>query len=181
MMDRAGVLRAVSRLLQARGLEDLFAGAEDGAPAIHRLLVDVASGRNGRWRSTLARAARRRGLPRSSVTDRAAMFLAALEARRRDALYRLLGVPPLAAEAELRDRWLEVSRTMHPAAGGDPARFRAARVAWDTLRDPVRRAEYERWWLRALAPFEAQPVQQQSRNGGGSSGPAAADPASAAA
>lgn len=181
MMDRAGVLRAVSRLLQATGLEDLFAGAEQDAAALHRLLVDVASGRNGRWHSTVARAARRRGLSPASIADRAAIFLTALEARRRDDLYRLLGVPPLAAEAELRDRWLEVSRTMHPAAGGDPARFRAAREAWDTLRDPVRRAEYERWWLRALAPFEGQPVQQRSRNGGASSGPAAPDPASAAA
>src|SRR5262249_16516681 len=36
-MDRAGVLRAVSRLLQAQGLEDLFAGAEDDAPALRRL------------------------------------------------------------------------------------------------------------------------------------------------
>jgi len=179
MMDRGGVLRAVSRLLQATGLEDLFAGADDDAPALHRLLVDVASGRSGRWHSTVARAARRRGLSPSSVADRAATFLAALEARRRDDLYRLLGVSPLASEAELRDRWLEVSRTMHAGVGGDPGRFRAAREAWDTLRDPVRRAEYERWWLRAVAPFEAPPVQPRSRNGGGSSSPTAPEAASA--
>src|SRR5262249_18835825 len=179
MMDRAGVLRAVSRLLQAQGLEDLFSGAEADARALHRLLVDVASGRGGRWHSTVARAARRRGLAPSSVADRAAMFLAALEARRRDDLYRLLGVSPLAAEAELRERWLEVSRTMRPEVGGDPGRFRAAREAWDTLRDPVRRAQYEPWWLGAPAPSEPAPVPPGSGNGGGSSGPAAAEPASA--
>ena len=178
-MDRAGVLRVVSRLIQAQGLEDLFDGAGIDAPVLHAILADVAKGRGGRWRATISRAARRRGLAASSLADRAAMFLAALEARRRDDLYRVLGVPPLASEDALRERWLEVSRTMHPRGGGDPGRFRAVRAAWDTLRDPDRRIEYERWWARALGPFEAPPAQRRSGSDGGASAPGAPDAASA--
>ena len=177
--DRAGVLRAVSRLIQAQGLEDLFDGAGIDAPVLHGILADVAKGRDGRWRATISRAARRRGLAASSIADRAAMFLAALEARRRDDLYRVLGVPPLASGEALHERWIEVSRTMHPRGGGDPGRFRAIRAAWGTLRDPVRRSEYERWWTRALGPFEARPAQLRSGNGGGASTPGAPDAASA--
>jgi hypothetical protein len=177
--DRAGVLRAIARLIEAQGLDDLFDGAGADAGVLHAILADVATGRRGRWRATLSRAARRRGLAASAITDRAAMFLAALEARRRDDLYRVLGVPPLASEAALRERWMQVSRTMHPRAGGDPDRFRAVRVAWDALRDPVRRVEYERWWVRALGPLETALAQARSHSGGGTSAPGAPDAASA--
>jgi len=137
----------VSALLRAQGLDDLAAGAGDTAPALHPIMLDVARGRRGRWYGTVARAARRRGLTAASVADRATMFLAALEARRRDDLYRVLGVPPLASEAALRDRWLELSRTTHGRPDADPIRYRLAREAWETLRDPGRRTAYERWWL----------------------------------
>jgi hypothetical protein len=181
-MDRAGVRRVVSGLLRAQSLDALVAGAGDDSAALQQLLLDVARGRGGRWYGTVARAARRQSLAAASVADRAAVFLAALEARRRDDLYRVLGVPPLASEAALRDRWLELSRTTHVRAGEDPGRYRVAREAWETLRDPIRRADYERWWLRALGPFEAplqQPAQGRSSNGGGASGPGAPDATSA--
>src|SRR5206468_6053522 len=54
----------------------------------------------------------------------------------------------------IRQRWLELAKRHHPDAGGDGARFRQAKQAYEALRDPVRRAEYERFWLRALGPFE---------------------------
>jgi DnaJ-class molecular chaperone len=91
------------------------------------------------------------------VCDRAATLLAALDARRRADLYRLLGVAPLASGEELTDRWDELVRTAHPKVGGDPERFRSAKGAWEVLRHPERRAEYERWWLRALGPFQRVP------------------------
>jgi len=98
MLGRAAVLRAVSRLIDAPGLDELFDGSAEDAATVHAVLVDAAKGRGGRWRGTVTRAARRRGVAASFITDRAAMLLAALEARRRDDLYHLLGVPPLAAE-----------------------------------------------------------------------------------
>src|SRR5437016_11821981 len=74
--------------------------------------------------------------------------------RRRMDLYRILGIAPLSSGDAIRQRWLEVARTTHPDVGGDSVRFRQAKQAYEILRDPVRRAEYERFWLRALGPFE---------------------------
>ena len=37
---------------------------------------------------------------------------------------------------------------------GDGVRFRQVKQAYEILRDPPRRAEYERFWVRALGPFE---------------------------
>jgi curved DNA-binding protein CbpA len=54
----------------------------------------------------------------------------------------------------IRHRWLEVARRHHPDVGGVAARFRQAKQAYEVLRDPDRRAEYERFWMRALGPFE---------------------------
>jgi len=86
--------------------------------------------------------------------DRAIVLLATIDERRRSDLYRILGVPGLASAETIRQRWLELAKQHHPDVGGDSARFRQAKQAYEALRDPVRRAEYERFWLRALGPFE---------------------------
>ena len=69
-------------------------------------------------------------------------------------LYRILGVAPLSCGDVIRQRWLEVARATHPDVGGDGVRFRQVKQAYEILRDPARRAEYERFWVRALGPFE---------------------------
>src|SRR5206468_2507662 len=69
-------------------------------------------------------------------------------------LYRILGVPPLSSGETIREHWLELAKRHHPDVGGDGARFRQAQQAYEILRDPARRAAYERFWLRALGPFE---------------------------
>jgi len=157
MAGWTAVLRGVRRLLDASGLEDLFEGSDDEIGDLHALLADIALGPRGRRYTTVCWAARRRGVTPAYVCDRAATLLAALDARRRADLYRLLGVPPLASGEELTDRWDELVRTAHPKVGGDPERFRSAKGAWEVLRHPERRAEYERWWLRALGPFQRVP------------------------
>ncbi len=88
------------------------------------------------------------------VIDRAAVLLATIEERRRTDLYRILGVPALAPADAIRDRFLNLAKRHHPDVGGDGALFRRAKEAYEILRDPGRRAEYERFWLRALGPFE---------------------------
>jgi hypothetical protein len=176
-MDRAVGRRAVGRILEAGGLDDLFAGSGPDAPVLRAVLADLAGGRQGRWYATGARLARRRGLTVSYAVDRAAALWSVLQARERDDLYRALGVPPLAGAEALARRWREVVRTVHPGAGGDASRFRQARAAWDTLRDPERRSAYERWWLRALAPFATD--QPDSVSAGGDGGVAPPDVASA--
>ena len=63
-------------------------------------------------------------------------------------------------------------RRCSPLAGGScEAHGTAAiagpvREAWAVLREPARRAAYERWWLQALGPLE--PDQGRTTNGGGS-------------
>lgn len=181
MAGRAAVLRAVERLLEASGLDALFAGPGDDASVVGAVLADVARGPGGRWYGTAARLARRRGRTPAWAVDRAAVLLAALEARRRDDLYRALGAPPLAPAEVLAARWQELVRTAHPRRGGDPARFRAAKDAWDTLRDPVRRAAYERWWVGALSPAEGRQARRPSAGGSNAGAPAVASAPSAAA
>ena len=59
--------------------------------------------------------------------------------------YDVLGVAPAADEASVRRAYVRLARLHHPdVAGGDAARMRAINEAWETLRDPVRRARYDR-------------------------------------
>jgi hypothetical protein len=76
-----------------------------------------------------------------------------MEERKRADLYQILGAQPLANGEQLRQRWLDFAKVNHPDVGGDPMLFRQVKEAWEILRDPDRRAEYERFWVRALGPF----------------------------
>lgn len=61
--------------------------------------------------------------------------------------YELLGVPETATEAEIRRRFRELARKLHPDANpGDPEaheRFVRLNQAYQTLCDPARRADYD--------------------------------------
>jgi len=169
-VGRTDVLWAVGRLLEARGLDELFADAGDRVTVVQDVLADLARGRAGRWHGTLARAARRRGLASRRAADHVIVLHAALEASRRDDLYRTFGVPALAPEEVLIARWRALEARDAAIAG-------PVREAWAVLREPVRRAAYERWWLQALGPLD--PDQGRTTNGGGAG--SAAGPASSSA
>jgi len=108
MGGRAVVRWAVGRVLQASGVDDLFAGAGSDTAVLRAVLADLARGRGGRLYATGARLARRRGFTAAFAVDRATILWRALEARRRDDLYRALGVSPLAPAEALAARWEEV-------------------------------------------------------------------------
>lgn len=80
--------------------------------------------------------------------------------------YDLLRVAPDADDATVRRAYVEQARRYHPdRAGGDAARMRAVNDAWATLRDPARRAQYDRS-LRATpspAPAPARAAGQAER------------------
>jgi hypothetical protein len=154
MSTRRAALEGLSRLLDATAPEELFTGPEDDAAFLYELLVDAARARRSSWYWEICRTARRRGVTPEYVIDRAAVLLATIEERRRTDLYRILGVPALASADAIRQRFLDLAKRHHPDAGGDGAMFRRAKEAYEILRDPARRAEYERFWLRALGPFE---------------------------
>ena len=154
LTSRRAALDGLGRILDAAAPEELFAGPEEDARFLFGLLVDSARARASSHYWEICRTARRRGVTPEYVTDRAAVLLATIEERRRTDLYRILGVPALSSGERIREHWLDLAKRHHPDAGGDGARFRRAQQAYEVLRDPARRAEYERFWLRALGPFE---------------------------
>jgi hypothetical protein len=154
MANRRAALDGLARILDAGAPEDLFTGSDEEAIFLYELLTDAARARGASCYWEICRTARRRGVTPDYVADRAAVLLAAIVERRRTDLYRILGVPPLASGETIRERWLQVVKRLHPDVGGEAAHFRQAKQAYEVLRDPVRRAEYERFWLRALGPFE---------------------------
>ena len=154
MTGRRAAMDGLARILDAGAPEELFTGPEDEAHFLYGLLVDAARARASAHYWEICRTARRRRVTPDYVVDRAAVLLATIEERRRTDLYRILGVPPLSSGETIREHWLELAKRHHPDVGGDGARFRQAQQAYEILRDPARRAEYERFWLRALGPFE---------------------------
>lgn len=59
-------------------------------------------------------------------------------------LYEDLGVAPDATEAEIAAAYRSAARKHHPDAGGNAADFDRVQRAANILRDPARRAEYDR-------------------------------------
>jgi hypothetical protein len=151
---RRAALDGLERILDAGALEDLFAGPDDDAAFMYDLLAEVARGRGSACYWEICRTARRRGVSPEYVVDRAAVLLASIDERRRIDAYRILGVAALASPEAIRHRWLEFAKTGHPDVGGDPTRFRRVKEAYELLRDPQRRGDYERYWQRALGPLE---------------------------
>jgi curved DNA-binding protein CbpA len=147
-------LEGLGKILDAGALEELFTGPEDEALFLYDLLHDATRGRASSCYSEILRAARLRGVSPEYVIDRAAVLLATMRERRRTDLYRILGVPPLSSNDTIRRRWLEIAKLHHPDVGGDGTIFRRAKQAYDILGDAARRGDYERFWLRALGPFE---------------------------
>jgi hypothetical protein len=154
MGTRRAALDGLTRILEAGALEDLFTGPDEDAVFMYDLLVEVTRGRSSECYWEICRTARRRGITPEYVIDRAAVLLASIDERRRIDAYRILGVQGMASPEVIRHRWLEFAKTGHPDVGGDTARFRRVKEAYELLRDPQRRSEYERYWLRALGPFE---------------------------
>lgn len=64
--------------------------------------------------------------------------------------YRVLGVHPSAAYQAIHAAYRERARTLHPDVSGDDTAMKHLNVAWDTLRDPRRRAAYDRERMQVL-------------------------------
>src|SRR4030088_216850 len=75
--------------------------------------------------------------------------------------YELLGVGRSASSAEIKSAYRSLARAMHPDTGGTSGAFRLLREAYETLNDPVRRADYDRADVSAAAPSQ-RPAHRSS-------------------
>lgn len=57
--------------------------------------------------------------------------------------YTVLGVSKTATNDEIKGAYRALILTAHPDKGGNPARFQEIQTAWETLRDPTTRQEYD--------------------------------------
>jgi hypothetical protein len=57
--------------------------------------------------------------------------------------YELLGVTRAASDADIRTAYRVLAKVMHPDAGGTSGTFRLLQEAYETLKDPSRRAAYD--------------------------------------
>ncbi|MGZ4618916.1 MAG: J domain-containing protein [Frankiaceae bacterium] len=60
-------------------------------------------------------------------------------------LYEMVGVGAGASAQEIRAAYRRAVRDAHPDLGGSDAAFRRVSAAYEVLRDPARRACYDRW------------------------------------
>ena len=76
--------------------------------------------------------------------------------------YEVLGIAPTAPTSEVRRAYVTLARQHHPDhVGGDAEAMRAINDAWTTLRDPERRARYDRT-LVATPPDTPAPAPPAS-------------------
>ena len=67
--------------------------------------------------------------------------------------YAILAVRPNASSDEIKSAYRQAARQAHPDAQGDSERFRQLQAAYEVLRDPSQRAQYDvarLAWMRRL-------------------------------
>ena len=60
-------------------------------------------------------------------------------------LYEVLGVPQDASEEDIKRAYRRKARTSHPDAGGDEDEFKELTTAYEVLRNPQARSNYDRF------------------------------------
>jgi hypothetical protein len=74
--------------------------------------------------------------------------------------YEVLGISVRATSDEVRAAYRRAARANHPDAGGDARAMSELNAAWHVLRDPGRRAAYDRLLARRPAAGAAPPAPE---------------------
>lgn len=75
--------------------------------------------------------------------------------------YEVLGVPPQADEAQIRERYLELVREFPPDRA--PEKFAEIRAAFDELRDPLLQLEQQVFTLHSSDSLAALETELRAR------------------
>lgn len=140
----------VRRLLERLAVHPVLPPAET-LPAhdetFHALVADLARGARSTHAALLREVAEATGLAAEELARRAQFLLACLLIPASGTHYEVLGVPPTATAREIRKRWAALIQRYHPdrLGGGDWLEGQARRLieAYQTLKDPERRREYD--------------------------------------
>jgi curved DNA-binding protein CbpA len=137
------------------------------------LLAEISKGQQSEFLLQITQMAQRRGVLPQEIAARAGSLLACLEAPGSDDYYQILGAAPTATPQEVRDAWIGRVSIYHPDRHPEKADWFTHQVArlneaYQTLKDPVRREEYdarrrredlERQRGDSIAPRHAPPGQ----------------------
>ena len=69
--------------------------------------------------------------------------------------YEELGLEKNATKSEIKSSYRSLVKKHHPDAGGEKERFLAIQNAWETLNDPIKKAEYDRKKFSSISSFDS--------------------------
>jgi len=69
--------------------------------------------------------------------------------------YEELGLEKNATKSEIKSSYRSLVKKHHPDAGGEKERFLAIQNAWETLNDPIKKAEYDRNNFSSISSFDS--------------------------
>lgn len=75
--------------------------------------------------------------------------------------YQVLRIAVTATEKEIKAAYRKAARKAHPDHGGDPATFRRVTLAYETLIDAKRRADYDRSYGSSSRTFTGSPDREE--------------------
>ena len=145
--EEDGCLRLLEVLAQSDPVPDTSSlGLERNE--LLTLLAEISKGQRSEFLLQITQVAQRRGISPQEIAARAGSLLACLEAPGGDGYYAILGVPPTATSQEIRDAWIDRVSIYHPDRHPENADWFTHQVArlneaYQTLKDPVRREEYD--------------------------------------
>ena len=119
------------------------------------LLAEISKGERSGFLRRIAEVAERRGIAPQEIAGRAGFLLACLDAPGSDDYYQILGVLPTATPQEIRETWISRVSLYHPDRHPEKADWFTHQVArmneaYNTLKDPERRREYDERRREAL-------------------------------